>query len=137
MPEYLLVQVVDDVAGACTQICMHLSEPLYDLVLNMVYNYASTSVRSNAVCAIHQLVECVANGDVVKTLDKFFPLCYQNIRTELENGASSLRTTSASSPLPSDATLHWSQCCSIFLLLTSFRSNPFLDLAILRGTVFK
>jgi len=111
------MQVVDDVAGACTQICMHLSEPLYDLVLNMVYNYASTSVRSNAVCAIHQLVECVANGDVVKTLDKFFPLCYQNIRTELENGASSLRTTSASSPLPSDATLHW-------------------NLAILRGTVF-
>ncbi|KAF9568562.1 hypothetical protein CPC08DRAFT_679680 [Agrocybe pediades] len=111
------IQVVDAVAGACSQICVHLSEPLYDLVLNMVYDYASTNVRSNAVRAIHQLVECVANADPVKTLAKFFPFCARNIRTELENGASSLRTTSSSTPLPSDATLHW-------------------NLAILRGTVY-
>ncbi|KAF9014988.1 hypothetical protein BDQ17DRAFT_1418116 [Cyathus striatus] len=111
------VQVVDAVAGACSQICVHLSEPLYDMVLNMVYDYASTNVRSNAVRAIHQLVECVANADPVKTLDKFFPFCSMNIRTELENGASSLRTTSSSTPIPSDATLHW-------------------NLAILRGTVY-
>ncbi|KAF8168284.1 hypothetical protein B0H34DRAFT_792908 [Crassisporium funariophilum] len=111
------VQVIDAVTGACSQICVHLSEPLYDLVLNMVFDYASTNVRTNAVRAIHQLVECVANADPVKTLAKFFPLCAANIRTELENGASSLRTTSSSTPLPSDATLHW-------------------NLAILRGTVY-
>jgi proteasome activator subunit 4 len=102
------VQVVDAVAGACSQICVHLSEPLYDLVLNMVFDYTSTNVRSNAVRAIHQLIQCIANADPVKTLAMFLPFCSQNIRTELENGASSLRTTSASSPLPSDATLHWS-----------------------------
>ncbi|KAF8898398.1 hypothetical protein BD779DRAFT_1607219 [Infundibulicybe gibba] len=111
------VQVVDAVTGACNQICVHLSEPLYDLVLRMVFDYASSNVRSNAVRAIHQLVECVANADPEKTLAKFLPFCSRNIRTELENGASSLRTTSASSPLPSDATLHW-------------------NLAILRGTVY-
>ncbi|KAF8807238.1 hypothetical protein BYT27DRAFT_7232792 [Phlegmacium glaucopus] len=111
------VQVIDAVTGACSQICIHLSEPLYDLVLNMVYDYASTNVRTNAVRAIHQLVECVANADPVKTLAKFFPFCTRNIRTELENGASSLRTTSSSTPLPSDATLHW-------------------NLAILRGAVY-
>ncbi|KAF7437108.1 hypothetical protein PC9H_003942 [Pleurotus ostreatus] len=111
------VQVVDAVAGACRQICVHLSEPLYDLVLNMVFNYASTTVRSNAVRAIHQLVECVANADPEKTLAKFFDMCYNNIQVELEHGASSLRTTAASSPLPSDATLHW-------------------NLAIMRGTVY-
>jgi proteasome activator subunit 4 len=105
----LKVQVVDAVTGACSQICVHLSEPLYDLVLNMIFDYASTNVRSNAVRAVHQLVECVANADPVKTLAKFFPFCSKNIRLELENGASSLRTTSASSPLPSDATLHWSK----------------------------
>lgn len=88
------------------------------MVLNMVYDYASTNVRTNAVRAIHQLVECVANADPVKTLAKFFPFCVANIQTELENGASSLRTTSASRPLPSDATLHW-------------------NLAILRGAVYK
>ncbi len=102
------VQVVDAVTGACSQICVHLSEPLFDLVLNMIYEYASTNVRPNAVRAIHQLVECVANADPRKTLAKFFPFCARNIRTELENGASSLRTTSASTPIPSDATLHWS-----------------------------
>jgi proteasome activator subunit 4 len=111
------VQVVDAVAGACSQICVHLSEPLYDLVLNMIYDYASTTVRSNAVRAIHQLVECVANADPVKTLAKFFHFCARNIRTELENGASSLRTTASTTPIPSDATLHW-------------------NLAILRGAVY-
>ncbi|KXN83586.1 Proteasome activator complex subunit 4 [Leucoagaricus sp. SymC.cos] len=111
------VQVVDAVTGACSQICVHLSEPLFDMVLNMVYDYASTNVRTNAVRAIHQLVECVANANPVKTLAKLFPFCAANIRVELENGASSLRTTSASRPMPSDATLHW-------------------NLAILRGAVY-
>ena len=103
-----IVQVIDAVTTACSQICIHLSEPLFDLVLNMVFDYASTNVRANAVRAIHQLVECVANADPVKALAKFLPFCSKNIRTELENGASSLRTTSSSTPLPSDATLHWS-----------------------------
>ncbi|KAJ4489583.1 hypothetical protein C8J55DRAFT_557490 [Lentinula edodes] len=110
-------QVVDSVVGACSQICVHLSEPLYDLVLKMVFDYASTNVRTNAVRAIHQLVECVANANPDKTLAIFFPFCAHKIRLELENGASSLRTTSSSIPIPSDATLHW-------------------NLAILRGTVF-
>ncbi|KAJ3973169.1 hypothetical protein EV361DRAFT_980091 [Lentinula raphanica] len=111
------VQVVDSVASACSQICVHLSEPLYDLVLKMVFDYASTNVRTNAVRAIHQLVECVANANPEKTLAMFLPFCARNIRLELENGASSLRTTSSSIPIPSDATLHW-------------------NLAILRGTVY-
>ena len=102
------VQVIDAVAGACSQICVHLSEPLFDLVLNMVYDYASTNVRSNAVRAVHQLVECMANANPEKTLAKFVPFCARSIRVELEHGASSLRTTSTSNPIPSDATLHWS-----------------------------
>lgn len=104
------MQVIDAVSGACSQICVHLSDSLYDMVLNMIFDYASTNVRSNAVRAIHQLVECVANANPDKTLAKFFYFCEKNIRTELENGASSLRTTSTlSAPLPSDATLHWSK----------------------------
>lgn len=105
----LAVQLVDAVTGACSQICVHLSENLYDMVLHMVFDYASTNVRPNAVRAIHQLVECVANANPEKTLAKFFYFCEMNIRTELENGASSLRTTAMSVPSPSDATLHWSE----------------------------
>ncbi|KAL1720654.1 hypothetical protein EV715DRAFT_249853, partial [Schizophyllum commune] len=113
----LEVQVVDAVAGAFSQICVHLSEPLFDMVLGMVYDYASQNVRSNAVRAVHQLVECVANADPEKTIKRFLPLCERNIRMELDNGAGSLRTTNSSRPLPSDATLHW-------------------NLAMLRGTVY-
>ncbi|KAI1797633.1 hypothetical protein LXA43DRAFT_1126323 [Ganoderma leucocontextum] len=112
------VQLVDAVSGAFSQICVHLSEPLYDMVLNLVFNYATQNVRSNAVRAIHQLVECVANANPAKTLDRFLPICDRSIRTELEHGASSLRITSGgSTPLPSDATLHW-------------------NLAILRGCMY-
>ncbi|TBU39582.1 hypothetical protein BD309DRAFT_1022044 [Dichomitus squalens] len=111
------VQLVDAVSGAFSQICVHLSEPLYDMVLSLVYDYATQNVRSNAVRAIHQLVECVANANSQKTLDRFLPICDQRIRTELDHGASSLRITSGgSTPLPSDATLHW-------------------NLAILRGAI--
>lgn len=104
--------MVDAVTGACSQICVHLSDPLFDLVLNMIFDYASTNVRSNAVRAIHQLVECIANAHPEKTLFKFLPFCVANIRTEIEHGASSVRTTSPSLPLPSDATLHWSMILS-------------------------
>ncbi|KAI0724287.1 hypothetical protein C8T65DRAFT_714470 [Cerioporus squamosus] len=112
------VQLVDAVSGAFSQICVHLSEPLYDMVLGLVFDYATQNVRSNAVRAIHQLVECVANANPAKTLDRFLPFCDRSIRTELEHGASSLRiTSSGSTPLPSDATLHW-------------------NLAILRGAMY-
>ena len=101
--------MVDIVTSACSQICAHLSEPLFNLVLNMVFDFVSTNVRPNAVRAVHQLVECVANANPEKTLAKFLPFCARNIRIELEHGASSVRTTSLNSlPLPSDATLHWS-----------------------------
>lgn len=125
-----IVQMVDAVTGACMQICAHLSEPLFDLVLKRVYDYASTTVRSNAVRAIHQLVECVANANPAKTLAMFFPLCVQNIRVEIENGASSLRTTATFSPLPSDATLHWSELfrChipTVWLMTSSIRFGHF------------
>jgi proteasome activator subunit 4 len=103
------VQLVDAVTNACSQICIHLSDSLFDLVLNMIFDYASNNVRPNAVRAVHQLVECVANAHPEKTLAKFVPFCIHNIEVELDNGASSTPTTSTfSTPLPSDATFHWS-----------------------------
>ena len=103
----------------------------------MVFDYASTNVRANAVRAIHQLVECVANADPVKTMAKFFPFCARNIKNELENGASSLRTTSSSTPLPSDATLHWSTLMLYFPDSMYIDREISLDLAILRGCIYK
>ncbi|KII93397.1 hypothetical protein PLICRDRAFT_694576 [Plicaturopsis crispa FD-325 SS-3] len=110
-------QIVSAVTCACSQICVHLSESLFDLALNMVFDYASTNVRSNAVRGMHELVGCLSNANPEKTVTKFFSFCFRNIQVELENGASSLRTTMSSLPLPSDATLHW-------------------NLALLRGCVY-
>lgn len=126
---------MDAVICACSQICIHLSAPLYDLVLNMIFDYTSTNGRPNAVQVIHQLVECVANANPDKALAKFLPFCSKNIRLELEHGASSVRTTSVSNPLPSDATLHW----STFTFLCKFLmfAHDLLDLAILRGAIYK
>ncbi|KZT40114.1 hypothetical protein SISSUDRAFT_983884 [Sistotremastrum suecicum HHB10207 ss-3] len=101
------VQVVDAVTQACSQICVHLSDELFDLVLNLIFDYASTNVRNNAVRAIHALLESVSNAHPAKTLAKFLPFCLRSIRTELENGASSIRSTSASTSATSDAALHW------------------------------
>lgn len=47
-----LVQIVDAVTNACGQICEHLGDELYDLVLQQVYDYASSNVRPNAVWAM-------------------------------------------------------------------------------------
>lgn len=133
----ITVSLVDAVCNAFSQICVHLSEPLYDMVLNMIFDYASNNVRANAVRAIHQLVECVASANPRKTLSKFLPYCIQNIRTELEHGASSVRTTSLNSTtLPSDASLHWSKsipfCCESQFL----NCKMIVDLSILRGSMY-
>jgi proteasome activator subunit 4 len=80
------------------------------MVLNMIYEYATNNVRNNAVRAIHQLVEAVSQVDPARALERFFPFCSEKIYTELENGASSIRTTASDSPrVLSDATLHWSK----------------------------
>ncbi|KAG8932798.1 hypothetical protein FRC01_012282 [Tulasnella sp. 417] len=109
--------VVSAAMEACSQICSHLSEPLFDLVLDLVWNFATTTVRANAVRAVHQLVECVARANSAKTLKRFLPYAIQNIRSELDHGASSVRTTTYSHIEPSDATLHW-------------------NIAILRGSLY-
>ncbi|KAG8908485.1 hypothetical protein FRB99_005843 [Tulasnella sp. 403] len=99
--------VVNSVVEACSQICAHLSDPLFDLALDLIYNFATTTVRSNAVRAIHQLVGCIASANPQKTMARFIPFCIKSIRTELDHGASSIRSTTFTHSQPSDATLHW------------------------------
>lgn len=128
------MQLVDAVTNACSQICIHLSDSLFDLVLNMIFDYASNNVRPNAVRAVHQLVECVANAHPARTLAKFVPFCIHNIEVELENGASSTRTTSTfSTSLPSDATFHWSM--KGFNLMPRFTDKSFRSGDFARGHV--
>ncbi|KAH8120588.1 hypothetical protein DFH11DRAFT_1838384 [Phellopilus nigrolimitatus] len=88
-------------------VCLHLSDGLYELVLKIVYDYATTNTKSNAVRALGQLVSCLARTKPQRTIDKFLPFCVQQIKEELKHGASSVRTTSSHAAVPSDTTLHW------------------------------
>ncbi|KAF9056661.1 hypothetical protein BJ165DRAFT_1362353 [Panaeolus papilionaceus] len=99
--------VLKSVKSMLDVICLHLSDQLFDLVLNLVYDYATTNAKSNAVRAFGQLVACLARVQPKKTLAKFIPHCINQIEEELRHGASSIRTTSTHAAVPSDTTLHW------------------------------
>ncbi|KAG7099513.1 hypothetical protein E1B28_001358 [Marasmius oreades] len=88
-------------------VCVHLSDQLFDLVLNLVYDYATTNAKANAVKAFGQLVACLARAHPEKTISKFLPFCTSQIVDELKHGASSVRTTSSHAAVASDTTLHW------------------------------
>ncbi len=103
--------VLKAIKGALDTVCLHLSDPLFDLVLKLVFDYASTNAKSNSVRAFGQLVSCLARVRPEKTVDKFLPFCLGQIQEELRHGASSIRTTSTHEAVPSDTTLHWSKFC--------------------------
>lgn len=102
--------VLKSIKGTLDILCLQLSDPLFDLVLKLVYEYGTTNARSNAVRAFGQLVACLARVQPEKTIAKFLPFCVGQIKEELKHGASSIRTTSTHAAVPSDTTLHWSEC---------------------------
>ena len=89
-------------------ICLHLSDQLFDLILNLVYDYATSNARSNGVRAFGQLVACLARVNAEKTIARFLPHSVDQIEEELKHGASGIRTTAIHVAVPSDTTLHWS-----------------------------
>lgn len=113
-------------------VCLHLSDQLFDLVLRLVYDYATTNAKSNSVKAFGQLVACLARVRPEQTMAKFLPFCTAQIEEELKHGASSVRTTSSHAAIPSDTTLHWSQS-SYFLSEVFFLLIATVDMSILRG----
>ena len=101
--------VLKSIKGTLDILCLQLSDSLFDLILNLVYDYATTNAKSNGVRAFGQLVGCLARVKPAKTIAKFLPYCASQIKEELKHGASSTRTTSSGTALPSDTTLHWSK----------------------------
>ncbi|KDR84826.1 hypothetical protein GALMADRAFT_233236 [Galerina marginata CBS 339.88] len=99
--------VLKSIKSMLDVICLHLSDQMFDLVLNLVYDYATTNAKSNAVRAFGQLVACLARVHPERTMAKFLTHCVAQIEEELKHGASSVRTTSTHAAVPSDTTLHW------------------------------
>ncbi|TFK23084.1 ARM repeat-containing protein [Coprinopsis marcescibilis] len=99
--------VLKSIKGMLDMVCLHLSEPLFDLILKLVFDYATTNAKSNSVRAIGQVISCLAKAEPDKTVAKFLPFCAAQIEEELRHGASNVRTTSSHAAIPSDTTLHW------------------------------
>ncbi|KAK4046499.1 Proteasome activator BLM10 [Microbotryomycetes sp. JL201] len=100
-------QMTQMIMAASDFICSHLSPPMFDLALDIVFREISTTARSNSARAVSQLLSCFARANAAATLQKCFDVCDTHIRLEIESGASSIRTTSTNTPIESDVTLHW------------------------------
>ena len=121
--------VLKSIKNAMDIVCLHLSDQLFDLVLKLVYDYATTNAKSNAVRAFGQLVACLARVNPQKTLDKFLPFCIAQIQEEVKHGASSIRTTSTHNAVPSDTTLHWSTFDAFLIVSSNMISQTFQSFA--------
>ena len=64
-------------------VCLHLSDALFDLVLKLIYDYATTNAKANAVRAFGQLISCLARAQPEKTVSKFLSFCIDQIKEEL------------------------------------------------------
>ncbi|KAG8770133.1 hypothetical protein FRC12_004487 [Ceratobasidium sp. 428] len=100
-------QVLKALRSALDVVTYHLSNPMFDLVLKLVFDYASANARANSIRAFGYVVACLARAKPKVTLAKFVPHCVRQVEVELTAGASSVRTTAAHAVISSDTTLLW------------------------------
>ncbi|CEL52206.1 Proteasome activator complex subunit 4 OS=Xenopus laevis GN=psme4 PE=2 SV=1 [Rhizoctonia solani AG-1 IB] len=100
-------QVLKALRSALDVVTYHLSDAMFDLVLKLVFDYASTNARANSIRAFGYVVACLSRARPKYTLAKFLPHCVRQVEVELAAGASSVRTTAAHAVVSSDTTLLW------------------------------
>ncbi|KAI8988823.1 hypothetical protein BDB01DRAFT_842338 [Pilobolus umbonatus] len=95
---------------ACDIVFGQLSDELYDMALRSVVDFVSDRVLPNAVRAAGLLCDTITSANPKKAGKILIPLCITHIQTELEHGAASTVSHSASSNIvQSDSTFHWYQ----------------------------
>ncbi|KAG8925927.1 hypothetical protein FRC02_009341, partial [Tulasnella sp. 418] len=100
--------VLKAIGSALDVVCANLSDALFDLVLNLTFDYCTSNARSNSIRSIGNLVNSMARARPKEMLAKFLPFTKKQIEIEIAAGASSTRTTSnTASAIPSDTTLYW------------------------------
>ncbi|WFD01127.1 Proteasome activator BLM10 [Malassezia yamatoensis] len=87
--------------------CSALSPMLFSKLLQELMQYVRTTMSASGVKIIGSLVGCFARANSAAVLDEVVPMACARIATELEHGASSMRTTSTSLPREQDTALHW------------------------------
>jgi proteasome activator subunit 4 len=100
-------QVLKALRSALDVVTYHLSDAIFDLVLKLVFDYASTNARANSIRAFGYIVACLSRARPKDTLARFLPHCIRQVEVELAAGASSVRTTAVHGVISSDTTLLW------------------------------
>lgn len=99
--------MISTITVACDFVLGQSSPAIYDIALQIFSKHVIASPKINSARAIGHLAACFGRADPAKSLAAFLPVCIANIKIELENGASSTRTTSTSIPIESDTAFHW------------------------------
>lgn len=99
--------VLNMLIATCDAFCSALGEEAFERCLDIVLDYCRTTVAANGVKVIGSFIGCFARANSARVLERVVPMCCERIALELAHGASSVRTTSTSVPLPQDAALHW------------------------------
>lgn len=99
--------MISTITVACDFVLGQASPAIYDVALQIFSKHVVSAPKLNSAKAIGHLAACFGRADPRKALEAFLPVCISNIQIELENGASSIRTTSTSTPIESDTAFHW------------------------------
>lgn len=99
--------VLNMLIATCDAFCSSLGEEAFLRCFNLVLDYVRTTTAANGVKVVGSLIGCFARANSKVVLQHIVPLSCERIKTELEHGASSIRTTTTSVPRPQDTALHW------------------------------
>ncbi|CAO1625770.1 unnamed protein product [Sympodiomycopsis kandeliae] len=99
--------VVQTLGTAVTALAESLSPHLAKRTFDHLYRYCAEEPSANAVRMIGSFVASFARVEPSYVLDRIVPLSTKGIRTEIEHGASSRRTTNSQTAEAGDMQLHW------------------------------
>lgn len=96
-----------------------LSPYLVTQAWQIVHRHCSETVSASSGRLVGSIVASFSRINPEMVLAAMVPMADQRLRSELEHGASSSRTTSTYVASPSDATFHWHLSCLIGAVTTS------------------
>lgn len=100
-------QMTSTLLAACDSVCCSMSDHLFDINFNIVADHVMTHVCSQATRVTGSLISCFARHDSKKVTERLVRPCAKIIRQEIEQGASSTRTTKTTQAAAGDVKLHW------------------------------
>ena len=101
--------MLSGIREAVDVVCFQLSDEIFDVVLNRIFQYAASNTKLNTMRAFTHLVRRLTRTNPEKALAKFLPHCTKQVTIELELGAASVATTSTHEAVHSDTALLWSE----------------------------